>query len=814
MIVVTLKPLDTFICLYLHFLHCQKIDVSADESAYFPLENILLDCGSLASQAVSYDGRNWSSDIRSHFVASNPDSSFTVSRASSAGTSVPEVPYMTARLFHSQFTYSFNVSPGPKFIRLHFYDDSYMSLNASKAFLSVTAGHFTLLRNFSAYLTARYMKSASFFKEFIVHVENHTLDLKFSPSTNASDGYAFLNGIEIVSMPLNLYNQGNNVSGNSTAMETMYRVNVGGQSIPPNQDTLMSRSWTMDLTYLFGSAVGLANYGLDVSITYPPEVPAYTAPKVVYDTARSMGSFSQINKNYNLSWFFPVDSSFMYLVRLHFCEIDGKITKINQRVFDIFINNQIVESGVDVIALSQGNGIPLYRDYTVLIPKLTSLGNQDLWLELHPNLRSKPQYYDAILNGVEIFKVSNNDGNLAGLNPSVSNESSTHGDEPTSSSRSSESSNKEIRTIAGISIVIVLAIALCLFLIVFLLKRKTERTKKITRNSLRNRSFSIGEIKKATNNFDEAKIIDSDAFGLVYKGYIDEGSTAVNIHRATQAISKQELHKFDAEIRMHYHFRHQNIVPLIGYCKEDHEMILVYEYMPNGTFLEHLHFADQRQQSPLSWNQRLDICTGAARCLHYLHSASSHPLIHAEIKTTNIQLDKNLMAKISGFSYNRFSTKTKGSIGYLDPEQNLTEKSDVFSFGVVLLEVLSGRPAMNPTAARDNEETDRGTANPHESLVQWALTCLEKSMVDLLVDRHLKGKIVPASLTKFIEITEKCLADQGVNRPSMIEVLCTLELAQQLQFQWLENSNGSAKDIVSHRNSNLMLGLEFFGAGR
>ncbi|XVE91657.1 hypothetical protein REPUB_Repub01dG0029100 [Reevesia pubescens] len=160
-----------------------------------------------------------------------------------------------------------------------------------------------------------------------------------------------------------------------------------------------------------------------------------------------------------------------------------------------------------------------------------------------------------------------------------------------------------------------------------------------------------------------------------------------------------------------------------------------------------------------------------------------------------------------------------GSTGYLDPEhynlQNLTEKLDVFSFGVVLLEVLSGRPAMNPKAAGDKEETDTDNANHHESLVQWALTCLENSKVDLLVDHHLKGKIVPASLTKFMEITQKCMADQEVNRPSMIEVLCNLELAHQLQLQGLQYSNGSAKDIVLlHSSSNLMLGLEFFGVGR
>ncbi|OMO72078.1 hypothetical protein COLO4_27834 [Corchorus olitorius] len=429
-------------------------------------------------------------------------------------------------------------------------------------------------------------------------------------------------------------------------------------------------------------------------------------------------------------------------------------------------------------------------DYTVLIRDqfLGKQVKQDLWLELHPNLQTKPQYYDAILNGVEIFKLSNEDGNLAGLNPSLINESSTDGNEPFPGPRSSKSSKKEVLVIAGTSIFGLLVIVL---LVVFLLKRRMEGTKKNTRNSLCYRSFSINELKMATDDFDEAKLIDTSAFGKVYKGYIDNGNTAVTINRVTEAMSKQELDKFEVEIRNHYHIRHRNIVKLIGYCKEENEMILVYEYMPNGTLFDHLHFADQRQQqqSTLSWNQRLEICIGAARGLHYLHSATTHPIIHGDIMTKNILLDKNWTAKISCFLPSKLAVTSHNC-------KNLTEKSDVYSFGVVLLELLSGRPAMN------------------QSLVQRALTCLEESKVDILVDPYLKGKIAPASLTKFIEITQKCLLDQGVNQPSMIEVLCSLELAQQLQDQRPQNTNGSARDWDFYSGSNFMLGLEFYGEGR
>ncbi|KAK8508036.1 hypothetical protein V6N11_073544 [Hibiscus sabdariffa] len=815
MIVLRFKCMYIFIYLYFHFLHCQKPCVSADESAYSLLETILLDCGSSASQALSYDGRNWTSDS-SHFVDSNSGNDFPMSKSSSDGTSVPEVPYRTARIFHSQFTYMFNVTPGSMFVRLHFYPDSYMNINASESFLTVTAGNYTLVRNFSAYLHANQIKSPYFFKEFVVHAENSTLNLTFSPSTNGSNSYAFVNGIEIVSMPLDLYYRGNNVS----ALETMHRVNVGGQSIPPNQDTGMSRSWTMDSSYIFGSAFGVENYGSDSSITYPKEVPAYTAPEEVYKTARSMGPSPEININYNLSWTFPIDSGFMYLIRVHLCEIAREITKINQRVFDIFINNQVVERGIDIIASGHGNDIPLYRDYTVLVPNQTM--RQDLWLELHPNLETKPQYYDAILNGVEIFKVSNSDGNLAGLNPSLENGSSDDGDEPSFSSRSSKSSTRVILIITGSLLAFVLAISLCVYLVAFRRKRMLEQArKKNAGSSLPFHSFSISEIKIATDNFNEAKLIDRGAFGLVYKGYIDRWSTPVTINRMIQAISKHELDKFDAELRMHHHIRHQNLLRLIGYCTEENKMILVYESMPNGTLFELLHFPDQRQRSPLSWNERLEICVEAARGLHYLHSAMAYPIIHGDIKTSNIFLDRNWMPKISGFlpsklalmmsAHSRINPNMKHTIAHLDPEyyklRNLTEKSDVFSFGVMLLELLSRKQAISPEAGATN--ADHG-----ESLVQWALACIKKSEADRLVDRHLNGKIVPASLAKFVDIIEKCVADEGANRPSMIEVLCSLELAQQLQLHGLENSNQSATDMDFQCSSTLMPGLEFYGVGR
>lgn len=285
------------------------------------------------------------------------------------------------------------------------------------------------------------------------------------------------------------------------------------------------------------------------------------------------------------------------------------------------------------------------------------------------------------------------------------------------------------------------------------------------------RFFPYSELKKATNNFNESNEIGSGGYGKVYRGIISSGEQ-VAIKRA-QGNSMQGATEFKTEIELLSRVHHKNVVGLVGFCIEQGEQMLVYEYMAGGSLRDCL---TGRSGVRLDWRRRLMIALGAARGITYLHELVSPPIIHRDIKSTNILLDEKKIAKVADFGLSKtgpgegsgkqhVSTQVKGTLGYLDPEyytsNQLTEKSDVYSYGVVLLELLTSRAPIehgNYVVKEAKAAIDRG-----------GLGALRSMLDPRLRDEEL------AELNSFVRVALSCVEDSASNRPSMGEVVKQLE---------------------------------------
>ncbi|KAK9060561.1 hypothetical protein SSX86_021266 [Deinandra increscens subsp. villosa] len=297
------------------------------------------------------------------------------------------------------------------------------------------------------------------------------------------------------------------------------------------------------------------------------------------------------------------------------------------------------------------------------------------------------------------------------------------------------------------------------------------------------RRFTFSEIQLATQNLEESLVIGHGGFGKVYKGTITSGSNLLTAAiKRLDSTSNQGASEFWAEVNMLSSFRHCHLVSLIGYCNDEQEMILVYEYMSHGSLEDHLH----KRQTPLSWMQRLTICIGAARGLDYLHTGTGikHGVVHRDVKTTNILLHNSWEAKISDFGLSKtcprnqrstyVNTDIKGTFGYLDPDYfytgKLTRKSDVYAFGVVLFEVLCGKQALD---SRIEEE--------HWGLAIWAQDSIKEGRLKEIVDTNMRGVISPKCLKLFALLAKRCLHKHLKRRPTMAEVVVGLESIMALQ---------------------------------
>lgn len=285
------------------------------------------------------------------------------------------------------------------------------------------------------------------------------------------------------------------------------------------------------------------------------------------------------------------------------------------------------------------------------------------------------------------------------------------------------------------------------------------------------RLFSYDELKKSTNNFSDANQIGFGGYGKVYRGVVP-GGQVVAIKRAQKASMQGGL-EFKTEIELLSRVHHKNLVGLVGFCFEQGEQMLVYEFMPNGTLRDSL---TGKSGIYLDWKRRLRIALGSARGLTYLHELANPPIIHRDIKPTNILLDDHLTAKVADFGLSKLisdteghvSTQVKGTMGYLDPEyymtQQLTDKSDVYSFGVVMLELVTAKPPIS-----------KGKYIVRE--VRLALDNTDEDEYGLrhLLDPSIKNMTYLKGFRRFIQLAMQCVEDSAADRPTMSDVVKALE---------------------------------------
>ncbi|KAL2899205.1 Receptor-like protein kinase HERK 1, partial [Bienertia sinuspersici] len=611
-------------------------------------------------------------------------------------------------IFNGTASYRFPINyMGRYIIRLYFYPFAYHSYNLSLTKFSVYSQQFLLLKE--------YTPTSNTIKEYSFEAFSKDIEITLEPFSNF---VAFLNALEIFSVPSVLIQDDATLINpreayrvlRTVALETVFRVNMGGPTIGYNHDSLW-RTWDSDNNFLKQNSFATVVQKTKVVQYKSGLATRNDAPIVVYGTCRRLNTQNDSNVTWN---------------------------------FDLDIDSWIASRMLDLTTLADGLlGVPIYLDFITPIIKHNKLD-----VSIGPTVGHVINP-DAILNGLEIMKMSKS--NILDNGPSL----------PSFHNRSKNHIGMIVRVI-----VVVVVFLLVFVAILFVYFRcgdelaqdhstsSSTKTNSNTNATTTNMSLHIplAAIQASTNNFDDSFAIGTGGFGKVYKGVLANGTIAA-IKRG-HARSQQGQTAFQTEIEMLSQFCHRNLVSLIGYCDENNENI-----------------------------QRLEICIGAAKGIQYLHNGSTTLVIHRDVKSSNILLDENFMAKVADFGLSKARTKldqdhvttiVKGSIGYIDPEyfrtQRITNKSDVYSFGVVLFEVLCARMVNDPTL-------------PEEmiNLVQWALKWQKKGQLVDIIDPSLQGNIKSESLKIYGDLAEKCVDDNYVERPSIDYVVWKLEFALQIQ---------------------------------
>ncbi|XP_008464660.2 putative leucine-rich repeat receptor-like protein kinase At2g19210 [Cucumis melo] len=417
----------------------------------------------------------------------------------------------------------------------------------------------------------------------------------------------------------------------------------------------------------------------------------------------------------------------------------------------------------------------LVGEITTYVSELTSLQ----YLDLSNNNLSGP--VPGFLSKLPSLKVLDlRDNPLLGSIPSELMERSKNGslsirvgaggntDLCASSSCPKKKKSYVVIIVAIVSSFLVLLAATSVLIILWRKRARKQPVIKLGKLEENKQQLSYSEIRRITNNFERQ--IGEGGFSKVFLGNLDDSQVAVKVLKS----SVQGYKEFEAEVKLLLRIHHRNLTSLVGYCCEKTNLVLIYEYINNGNLKEHLSGS---KASFLSWEERMQVAVNSAQGLEYLHHGCKPPIVHRDVKSANILLTERFQAKIADFGLSKsFPTESRthmttvvaGTNGYLDPEYYatgwLTEKSDVYGFGVLILEIVTSRPVLM---------IDRASSQKYH-ISQWVMQLLKTGDIRSIVDQKVRENFDLSSAWKAVEIAMKCLSLNSIDRPSMKEVVSEL----------------------------------------
>ncbi|XP_050882803.1 probable leucine-rich repeat receptor-like serine/threonine-protein kinase At3g14840 isoform X2 [Lathyrus oleraceus] len=437
-----------------------------------------------------------------------------------------------------------------------------------------------------------------------------------------------------------------------------------------------------------------------------------------------------------------------YTVDLHFAEImftdHQTYGSLGRRVFDIYIQGKQMQKDFNIAQEAGGVGKKIIKQFKDVVVSNNTLEIRFYWAGKGTQAVPNKSVYGPLISAISV---------------------------------ESDSPPGRISTGAIVGIVVAATIIMILVFGILWWKgcfgKKNSLARELESLGLQTGLFTLRQIKAATNNFDVSNKIGEGGFGPVYKGCLPNG-TLIAVKQLSSK-SKQGNREFLNEIGMISALQNPYLVKLYGFCVEGDQLLLIYEYLENNSLARAL-FGPEKHQIKLDWSTRQKICVGIARGLAYLHEESRLKVVHRDIKATNVLLDTNLDPKISDFGLAKLdeednthiSTRIAGTYGYMAPEYAmhgyLTDKADVYSFGIVVLEIVSGK---NNTLYRSKEEAFY--------LLDWAHLLKERGDLMELVDRRLGSDFNKKEAMAVINVALLCTNVTSNLRPSMSSVVSFLE---------------------------------------